>query len=124
MWQEEGLASYYNNRFEGRRTASGQRYRRDELTAAHRSLPFGSVVRVWRTDIADSDTVEVRINDRGPHARARIMDLSYAAAVRLGMIRKGVVRVRARLVVPLAADTVAGGVGTEVVANPADSISN
>jgi peptidoglycan lytic transglycosylase len=93
---EVGMASYYADRFHGRQTASGERYDRNALTAAHRRLPFGTLVQVTRLD--SEKTVEVRINDRGPFVKGRVIDLSYAAAERLGMLRRGVVRVR--LVLP------------------------
>lgn len=89
---EIGLASYYADRFHGRRTASGERYDREEFTAAHRRLPFGTVVRVTR--LANGRSVVVRINDRGPFVRGRVIDLSYAAAREIGMLRKGVVKVQ------------------------------
>ena len=89
---EVGAASYYADRFHGRQTASGERYDRNAYTAAHRRLPFGTKVQVTRLDTGSS--VEVRINDRGPFVKGRVIDLSYAAAKRLGMLRKGVVKVR------------------------------
>jgi rare lipoprotein A len=91
------MATYYANRFAGRKTASGERYDPGEMTAAHRTLPLGTVVRVTRIDTAGrpiSAPIVVRINDRGPYAAGRIIDLSMAAARRLDMLRAGVVRVR------------------------------
>ena len=96
---EVGDASYYGREFEGRRTASGERYRGDELTAAHRTLPFGTRLRV--TNLGNGRSVEVVVNDRGPHRRGRVLDVSRRAAERLGMVRDGVARVRIEL---LAAD--------------------
>lgn len=88
-----GKATYYANSLAGRKTASGERYNPKVFTAAHRKLPFGTVVRVVRTDT--NRYVYVRITDRGPFAgKERIIDLSYVAAERLGMIRAGVVPVR------------------------------
>lgn len=87
-----GLASFYGNEFSGRPTASGERYDPSRYTAAHRSLPFGSLVRV--TNLANNRSVVVTINDRGPQRGDRILDLSYAAARELNMINDGVVRVR------------------------------
>ncbi len=88
-----GKATYYSNSLSGRKTASGEVYDPDAFTAAHKQLPFGTVVRVIRTDT--NRYVYVRINDRGPFGkRERIIDLSYVAAERLGMIRAGVVPVR------------------------------
>lgn len=89
---EIGLASYYADRFHGRLTANGERYDRQALTAAHRHLPFGTRVVVTRLD--DRRAVTVRINDRGPFVRGRIIDLSHAAAQKLDMLRQGVVKVR------------------------------
>jgi rare lipoprotein A len=91
-YRGEGKASYYSNRHHGRRTASGERFDMHALTAAHRKLPFGSRVRV--TNLNNQRSVVVRINDRGPYARGRIIDLSHAAAERLGMLRSGVAPVR------------------------------
>lgn len=87
-----GLAAWYGAKFHGRRTASGERFDRRALTAAHRTLPFGTRVRV--TNLANGRSVIVRINDRGPYGRRnRIIDVSEAAARRLGMLRSGVARV-------------------------------
>ena len=87
-----GAASWYGKRFHGRRTANGERYNMYEMTAAHKTLPFGANVRVTRLD--KGYWVIVRINDRGPYARNRIIDLSYAAARRLDMLGSGSSRVR------------------------------
>lgn len=89
---ENGKASYYANKFAGRKTASGERYRPSQLTAAHKKLPFGTMVKV--TNVANGQSVVVRINDRGPFARGRLIDLSKAAAKKIGMIQAGVVPVR------------------------------
>lgn len=84
-----GLASWYGPGFHGRPTASGERFDQTAMTAAHRSLPFGTIVRVqW-----NERSVVVRINDRGPFVAGRIIDLSRAAAERLGMIQRGVAQV-------------------------------
>lgn len=82
-----GSASYYASKFEGRRTASGEAYRAGELTAAHRSLPFGSKVRV--TNPSTGRSVTVRINDRGPFTPGRVIDVSRSAAEELGLIARG-----------------------------------
>ncbi|QIQ88068.1 septal ring lytic transglycosylase RlpA family protein [Erythrobacter sp.] len=82
-----GTASYYGRRFHGRRTANGERFDMNALTAAHRTLPFGSIVRV--TNPSNGRSVTVRINDRGPFARGRVIDVSRAAAEELGLIRRG-----------------------------------
>jgi rare lipoprotein A len=84
-----GLASYY---WKGRKTASGERFDADALTAAHRTLPFGTRVRV--TSLATGRSVTVRINDRGPFIRGRTVDISRAAAQSLGMIDRGVTKVK------------------------------
>jgi rare lipoprotein A len=78
LWIESGVASVYASKFQGRRTASGAPYNSQALTAAHPSLPFGSLVRV--TSLFNGKTVVVRINDRGPFVEGRIIDLSSAAA--------------------------------------------
>lgn len=95
---KEGTASYYADKFVGRTTASGEIYDHESLTAAHRTLPFGTRVRVTRIDRADEPSVVVRINDRGPFQRGRIIDLSKAAARRVEMIREGIVEVRLDIV--------------------------
>ncbi len=82
-----GSASYYASKFNGRRTASGERFDNSDLTAAHRSLPFGSRVRV--TNPANGRSVVVRVNDRGPFTRGRLIDVSRAAAEELGMVARG-----------------------------------
>ncbi len=84
---ERGTASWYGPGFHGRRTASGERFDQEALTAAHPHLPFGTRVLVRREDTGE--TVVVRINDRGPFKRGRIIDLSYAAARAIGMDRSG-----------------------------------
>nr|WP_256577782.1 MULTISPECIES: septal ring lytic transglycosylase RlpA family protein [unclassified Pseudomonas] len=91
-YDEQGTASYYGARHQGKRTASGERFDQNALTAAHRRLPFGSKVLV--TNLANQKTVVVRINDRGPHTRGRLIDVSRAAAEQLGMIGSGTARVR------------------------------
>jgi rare lipoprotein A len=83
MYRDTGIASYYANKFEGRKTANGERYRKKLLTAAHRKLPFGTLLRV--TNPKNGKWVVVRVNDRGPHNRKRIIDLSYRAAKHLGI---------------------------------------
>ncbi|HKY37484.1 MAG TPA: septal ring lytic transglycosylase RlpA family protein [Polyangiaceae bacterium] len=87
-----GSGSYYSDKLAGRCTASGRPYEPHGFTAAHRSLPFGSVLRVTRED--GGQVVYVRVTDRGPFARGRILDLSRAAAERLDMLRAGVVPIR------------------------------
>ena len=87
-----GIASFYGAKFNGRRTASGEKFNNSALTAAHLSLPFGSLVKV--TNVRNGKTVVVRINDRGPHVKGRIIDLSKAAAKKIGIGRAGTARVR------------------------------
>lgn len=87
-----GVASYYADRFSGQRTASGEAYDPDQFTAAHRTLAFGTRVRV--TDMTTGQSVVVRVNDRGPWGGKRIIDLSRAAARKLGLIRRGHGQVR------------------------------
>ena len=88
----DGQASYYGNELAGNRTASGERFNPRALTAAHRTLPLGSKVRV--TNQANGKSVIVRINDRGPFVKSRLIDVSYAAAQQISMIRSGHARVR------------------------------
>lgn len=90
-----GMASYYGNELAGNRTASGERFNPSHLTAAHRTLPFGSMVRV--TNVANGDSVIVRINDRGPFSHGRVIDVSHAAAREIGMHRSGTARVKLAL---------------------------
>jgi rare lipoprotein A len=89
---EVGVASYYGKAFHGRRTANGETYDMHALTAAHPSLPFGSRVRV--TSLANGRSVVVRINDRGPHVKGRVIDLSHKAAKELGFLDRGTTKVR------------------------------
>jgi rare lipoprotein A len=94
---EVGLAVYYADKFQGKKTANGEIFDQQKLTAAHRALPFGTVVRV--TNLANRRSVQVRINDRGPFgSRRRIIDLTRKAAERLDMISAGVVEVKVEVV--------------------------
>lgn len=93
---QTGLAAFYSNRLNGRKTASGQRYNPNALTAAHQTLPFGTHVKV--TNTKNNRHVIVRINDRGPTQAGRILDLSRAAATRLRMQRSGLVEVKMEVV--------------------------
>jgi rare lipoprotein A len=93
-FKQQGRASWYGPRFHGRRTASGERYDKNALTAAHRSLPLSSFVRV--TNTSNQKSVIVRINDRGPFHRGRIIDLSQAAASVLGLQRAGTAKVQVK----------------------------
>ena len=84
-----GIASFYT---EGTKTASGEKFNTHELTAAHPTLPFGTRLRV--TNVASGQSVTVRVNDRGPYVRGRVVDVSYAAAETLGMVGGGVAKVK------------------------------
>ncbi len=89
---QQGLASYYSNDFQGRKTSNGEIFDNSKLTAAHRSYPFGTIVRV--TNLQTEANVTVRINDRGPVKPERIIDLTLAAAKTIGIARQGLGRVR------------------------------
>ena len=91
-YDQTGTASFYGTKHQGKRTASGEPFDRHALTAAHRELPLGSRVKV--TNLENQKTVVVRINDRGPNKRGRLIDLSRKAAEQLGMLRSGTARVR------------------------------
>lgn len=93
---QEGYASYYGNEFRDKRTASGEIYDPQKLTAAHPTLPFNTYVKV--TNLENGRSVVVRINDRGPFKKKRIIDLSLKAAEMLDMVAKGVVRVRIEVI--------------------------
>lgn len=84
-------ATYYHRKFEGRRTTSGARYRRSKMTAAHMHLPFGTIVTV--TNPENGESVDVEVNDRGPHSRKYKIDLSEAAAKAIGIYGQGVAKV-------------------------------
>ena len=94
-----GTASWYGRHWQGRKTASGTRFDQHRLTAAHRSLPLNTRVRV--TNLENAKSVTVLINDRGPYVRGRVIDLSKAAAQRLGMLKEGVAPVRIEVVKPV-----------------------
>lgn len=116
----EGVASWYGSKFHGRRTSSGEPYDMYAMTAAHRSLPLPTYVRV--TNLENGRSTVVRVNDRGPFVDDRLIDLSYAAATRLGVIDNGTTRVRVRALTPgeptadpqPVADAAAAGRGAEV----------
>jgi rare lipoprotein A len=88
---DTGIASFYADKFHGRPTASGEIYHRDSLTAAHKTLPLGTLVRV--TNLSNQKSVIVKINDRGMKGKNRIIDLSKAAAIELNMVKKGLQKV-------------------------------
>ena len=87
-----GIASYYAAKFHGRRTASGEIFNTNAMTAAHLTLPFGTKLKV--TNLKNGQSVVVRVNDRGPHVRGRIIDLSVAAAKKIGLVHAGTTRVK------------------------------
>lgn len=87
-----GIASWYGGKFHGRLTASGERYDMNQLTAAHRSLPFGAMLKI--TNLANGREVVVKVNDRGPFIRGRVIDLSKEAAERLAFLHAGTAKVR------------------------------
>jgi len=89
---ETGVASWYGPKFHGKLTASGEVFNQEKFTAAHQTLPWGSRVKV--TNLANGKSVDVRINDRGPFGKGRIIDVSRAAARALGMVGRGITTVR------------------------------
>jgi rare lipoprotein A len=95
---QTGEASYYANVLEGQRMASGDRYRRDSLVAAHRTLPLGTIIEV--TNLDNGKTVEVEVLDRGPHVKGRIVDLSRSAARKLGFVNEGLTEVELKVIEP------------------------
>ena len=97
-FEQEGLASWYGGKFQGRQTASGEVFDTNQFTAAHKSLPFGTIVKV--TSLESGQSTVVRINDRGPFISGRIIDLSRAAAAAIGLAGQGVARVRIETLPP------------------------
>jgi len=95
-YTEEGFASYYSDAFEGKETASGEIFTQTGLTAAHRWLPFGTIVKV--TNLENGKSILVKINDRGPIVPNRIIDLSKMASQKLGFYNKGIAKVRIEVV--------------------------
>ncbi|GAB3661300.1 septal ring lytic transglycosylase RlpA family protein [Hymenobacter agri] len=95
---QTGLGSYYASKFNGRPTASGSIYRPGGMTAAHNTLPFGTVIRV--TNTRNGRSVDVTVTDRGPHTRGYIVDVSHRAAMQLGIIEAGVVPVEVAVLRP------------------------
>jgi rare lipoprotein A len=90
-----GNGSWYGKKFQGRPTASGEKYNMYAYTAAHKTLPFNTIVEV--TNLSNNRKVIVRINDRGPYTKGRIIDLSYLAAKKLGYLNKGVTKLKVRV---------------------------
>ena len=95
-YEEEGIASWYGGKFHGRLTANGETFNTHELTAAHKQLPFNTMVRV--TNKTNGKSVQVRINDRGPFIKGRIIDLSKFAFSRIGNLRSGIVDVEIQII--------------------------
>jgi rare lipoprotein A len=95
-YRKTGRASFYAKKFHGRRTTNGERYHNEKLTAAHRTLPFGTLVRV--TNVRNGRSVVVRVNDRGPFVKDRLIDVSQAAAHELGMVAAGTAPVKVEVV--------------------------
>ncbi len=93
--KEMGIASYYANCLNGRATACGELYNTTKLTAAHKTLPFGTIVEV--TMLSTGRQVIVKINDRGPYSKRRIIDLSYKAAKEIGLVRAGIAKVKLKV---------------------------
>lgn len=93
---QKGKASYYSKKATGSRTASGERLHHDSLTCAHRTYPFGTILRV--SNLSNGKQVDVKVTDRGPYGRGRIIDLSYGAAKQLGMLSQGIALVEVRVV--------------------------
>lgn len=93
---QTGKASFYADKFEGSPTASGERYKHNKLTAAHKTLPFGTKVKV--TNLGNNQTVEVTINDRGPYVENRVIDLSKSAAEKLGFVNQGIADVKVEVI--------------------------
>ncbi len=91
-----GKASWYGRQFHGKKTASGERFNKRSFTAAHKQLPFGTIIKV--TNLRNGKDVYVRINDRGPFVSGRIVDISRAAAEAIGFRKRGVARVRVEVV--------------------------
>jgi rare lipoprotein A len=89
---ETGMASFYSESYNGKKTANGETFHSSDLTAAHKKLPFGTKVKV--TNLSNGKTVKVRINDRGPFVAGRIIDLTRKAAKKIDMINAGVVNVK------------------------------
>jgi len=96
--QEIGNASFYNKKFQGKRTYSGEKFNNKAFTGAHNSLPIGTLVRV--TNLKNNKSVVVKINDRGHFNTRRVIDITYAAAKKIDIIRDGLVKVKVEVVIP------------------------
>ena len=91
-----GQASWYGERFHGKLTASGETYNMNAYTSAHKTLPFGTIVRV--TNTTNNKSVDVKINDRGPYVKGRVIDLSYQAFTQIGNVKKGTIPVKIEII--------------------------
>ncbi|MGV3001439.1 septal ring lytic transglycosylase RlpA family protein [Vibrio sp. E150_018] len=91
-----GQASWYGNRFHGKLTASGEAYNMNTYTSAHKTLPFGTIVRV--TNTTNNKFVDVKINDRGPYVKGRVIDLSYQAFTQISNVKKGTIPVKIEII--------------------------
>ncbi len=107
-----GMVSWYGRGFHGRRTASGERYNMHALTCASRELPFGTVLEL--TNLENGEKVRVRVNDRGPVFRSRILDVSFAAAKKLRFVGKGQTKVQVRVLEEKAAEAIVPPSGQEI----------
>lgn len=94
--KEVGSVSYYNNRFHGSKTASGELYDKNKLTCAHRKHPFGTLLLI--TNLHNGKQVIVKVNDRGPYHSRRIIDVSYLAAEKLDLVRRGIAKVKVEVI--------------------------
>lgn len=99
VYRETGTASWYGNEFHGRKTASGEIFDMYGISAAHRTLPLGTTIRV--TNLDNYKSIKVRVNDRGPFARSRVLELSYGAAKELGFVAQGTARVKVEALEPV-----------------------
>src|SRR6478735_5424662 len=95
-YTETGKASYYSNKLEGRKMANGDKYRPGKLTAAHKTLPFGTRLKV--TNLESGKSVKVKVTDRGPFSPGRVVDLSYKAAKKVDLVQAGVAPVKIKVV--------------------------
>jgi rare lipoprotein A len=124
-YEETGVGSYYSDALHGRKTASGEVYKMEDLTCAHNTLPFNTMLRV--TDLKGGNSVIVRVNDRGPYSHGRIVDLSRAAAEAIGMVKKGSLEVKIQEVkwdeIPVAKTYPMGTVPTPETAQELPSVS-
>ena len=120
MAQSRGKASYYGNNLHGRRTSDGSRYHKDSLTCAHRTLPFGTLLRV--RNLSNDREVVVKVTDRGPFRRDGIVDLSLAAAKEIGMVAQGLAHVEVTEVGyvsnPIYGDAESGSLATNTLPQP------